>query len=124
MPVTIISNPAGTNTPVGAVIAWFGSLSGVPTLPSGWQLCDGSQITDARSPMKTQYTPNINGNSEATKFFMRGSTTSGTTGGSYNGAGDLYMSGGGSSSGPGYIVNSRFTVIPPFIEAIFIMRIF
>lgn len=64
--------------PIGAVIPWFGSITGCPSLPTGWQLCNGNQITDARSPMNGQNTPNLNGGSNR---MVRGNTTSGGTGG-------------------------------------------
>lgn len=64
--------------PIGAVIPWFGSITGCPSLPTGWQLCNGSSITDVRSPMYGQNTPTLNSGSNR---MLRGSTTSGTTGG-------------------------------------------
>jgi microcystin-dependent protein len=64
--------------PIGAVIDWFGSITGCPALPKGWQLCDGSAITDARSPMNGQNTPTLN---SGVNRMTRGNTTSGGTGG-------------------------------------------
>lgn len=121
MPVTIISNPTGTNTPVGAIIPWDGSLVGVPALPSGWQLCDGSVISDVRSPMHGQNTRALNGNSNATKLFIRGSTTSGTTGGVTGISANTQTSGGGNTNG---LPPTETSTIPPFMEMIWIVRIF
>ena len=63
--------------PIGAVLPWAKTLAGTPALPAGWQECDGGVINNALSPMNGQNTPNING----TPRFVRGNTTSGTTGG-------------------------------------------
>jgi len=63
--------------PIGAILAWAKSITGVPALSPQWQECDGSQITDAESPMYLQNTPNLN----TTQRFLRGASTSGTTGG-------------------------------------------
>ncbi len=63
--------------PVGSIVAWLKTLAGVPqTLPVGWVLCDGSAISDADSPMDGQNTPDLNGGE-----FLRGSSTTGGTGG-------------------------------------------
>lgn len=70
--------------PIGSIIAWHGSLMGVGVLPEGWQLCDGSQITDPTSPLQFSNTPNLNGSTVSLSGdasggrFLRGSTLSGT----------------------------------------------
>jgi len=64
--------------PVGAIIAWLKSFTSVPqTLPTGWKECDGSEIIDADSPMIGEHLPDLNGGE-----FLRGSSTTGGTGGS------------------------------------------
>lgn len=67
-------NPAVTYGafPIGTILFWAKSLTGVPgSLPSGWQECDG-----------TNGTPNLIGTTDATKRFVRGTTsTTGGTGG-------------------------------------------
>lgn len=64
--------------PVGGKVAWLKSLTGTPaSLPAGWAECDGSTISDSDSPMNGQALPNLN----STHRMLRGSTTSGTTGG-------------------------------------------
>lgn len=64
--------------PIGAVLPWFGSISGCPSLPDGWQVCDGSAINDVRSPLYGQTTPQLN---SGTHRIIRGSTSSGSVGG-------------------------------------------
>jgi len=67
--------------PVGSILAWHPNLGGVPSLPAGWQLCNGSTITSG--PMAGRVTPNLNGTTisasgdSAGGRFLRGSTTSG-----------------------------------------------
>ncbi len=73
------TNNHPTMVPVGAVVAWLKSFTGVPqTLPIGWLECDGSVISDGDSPMDGQTLPDLNGDNR----FLRGETTSGGTGGS------------------------------------------
>ena len=63
---------------VGSVIASINHLAGYETPDECWQSCDGSLITDNQSPLKGQYTPDLNGDSESTKLFLFGSTVSGS----------------------------------------------
>jgi len=67
-----------TTPPIGAVIAWMKSFTGVPaTLPGGWVECDGSVISDADSPLNGETLPDLNGDNR----FLSGSAASGVTGG-------------------------------------------
>lgn len=66
------------DVPIGGVIPWLNNITGVPNLPIGWALCDGSTINDALSPMNGQTIPDLNGDNR----FLRGSDTAGGTGGS------------------------------------------
>ena len=52
------------NCPIGTIIPWLANLTGTPSLPSGWALCDG--VTGR---------PNLN----STASYLRGTT--GLTGG-------------------------------------------
>ena len=68
--------------PVGAIIAWHKSLSGVPTLPDGWVECDGSLVDNLQSPLDGQRTPNLNNAKNAWNqggAYLRGGTTSSNT---------------------------------------------
>jgi hypothetical protein len=75
-----VSAGAGV-VPVGGVMAWMKSFPNTPSLPSNFAECNGQTLSDANSPYDGQAIPNLNG-SGGTKRFLRGSTTSGTTGGS------------------------------------------
>lgn len=62
-----ISTTDGTiNMPIGTIIPWLLNLTGTPTIPSGWRVCDG-----------TNGTPDLNDD-----VYLRGTSgTTGTTGG-------------------------------------------
>ncbi len=59
--------------PVGSITAFYPALSGVPALPGSWMLCDGSEITDASSPMYGETLPDLNADGR----FLKGADTSG-----------------------------------------------
>ena len=64
--------------PIGSIIAWAKSITGVPQLlPGNFVECNGQVLSDDTSPLNGQTIPNLNGNNN----FLRGSSTSGTTGG-------------------------------------------
>ena len=65
------------DVPIGGIISWAKTLSGVPNLAEGWVECDGSVLTDSQSSLNGQTIPDLNGG-----IFLRGDTTSGGTGGS------------------------------------------
>jgi microcystin-dependent protein len=69
----------GHLVPVGGIISWVKSLTGVPALGQGWHECDGSVLSDAESPLNGQTLPNLNGS--GTYRMLRGADTSGGTGG-------------------------------------------
>ncbi len=68
--------------PVGSVLAWMKNMSGTPGLPAGWVECNGQTLADAGSVYNGQLLPDLNGNVDSVHKFLRGATTSGTTGGS------------------------------------------
>ena len=138
------------DAPIGSIVAWAKSLSGVPNLAEGWVECDGSVLVDALSPLNGQTIPDLNGD-----IFLKGQTTSGTTGGAttashrhdmnsgggtnlidngkyigYDGASStnltVYDTSGGAVSAN--IIEGRTalkapSIIPPFYEVVWIMRI-
>lgn len=65
----------------GTIKAWHKSLTGMPSnmLTAFWKECDGAAISDAESPFDGQSLPNLNGTTDATRIFIRGSTTSSNT---------------------------------------------
>jgi len=70
------------NVPVGCVLAYLKSFTGVPALPGSWVECNGQVLSDAASPLNGQTIPNLNGSGVGgIKRFLRGATASGATGG-------------------------------------------
>ena len=113
-----------TPSPIGSIVGWMKSFTGVPqTLPTGWIECDGSTISDATSPMDGEAVPNLN---SGTKRFLRGSTTSGGTGGA-----DSYThthaqgpdDGSPWFSGYGQVNSVEVSALPTYYEVVWIIRI-
>lgn len=67
--------------PVGSTLAWLKSFTNTPALPDGYVECNGQTLSDSDSVYNGQTIPDLNGSS-GTQRFLRGSTSSGTTGGS------------------------------------------
>ncbi len=63
--------------PIGAIIAWLKSTTGVPALPAGWVECNGGNVSNVNSPINGQPIPDLN----TTNLFLRGNSTSSSTGG-------------------------------------------
>ena len=64
--------------PIGGIIPWCKSFTGVSSLPASFAECDGSVISDADSPMNGETLPDL----LDPQSYLRGNTTSGGTGGS------------------------------------------
>ena len=81
--LNVVSTPFGAFTgimPIGSIVAWHKTLTGVPTLPVGWVQCDGQTLSDKDSALDGQVIPDLNGSGGATaNRFLRGAATSGTT---------------------------------------------
>ena len=126
-----VINGHGLNTnfivPIGGIIAWAKSMTGVPTLPSNYLECNGSTISDSESPMNGQALPDING----TQRFIRGANSSGGTGGSdvhlhgqnATDQGDNIQSGTGVSEDSLDAFTDNASSLPSYIEMVWVMRI-
>ena len=94
--------------PIGVVIPWHKSMTGVAPLPDGWLECNGQTISDAASPMNGQAVPDLNSQVYAggRGRYIRGGNTSGGTNAStkLTGNGAMYQFSYGSSGyyGIGY----------------------
>lgn len=51
---------SGGDVPLGAVIDWW-RPNGTVDVPAGYQICNGSEITDPRSPLVGAFTPDLVG---------------------------------------------------------------
>ena len=63
--------------PIGTVLPWLKTFTSTPALPDGFVECDGSVLSDADSPYNGETIPDLNGDNR----FLRGNSTSGSTGG-------------------------------------------
>ena len=126
----IISQNSATNPtppPIGSVVGWAKTMTSVPqTLPAGWVECDGSTISDTDSPLNGVTIPNLLGPAVNTKRFLRGSTTSGTTGGADSTSHNHTQGkddGSPNSSSKGIIVAQTVSSLPSYYEVVWIIRI-
>ncbi len=81
--VDLVTTPIGAFTglvPIGTILAWHKSLSGVPGLPTNFVECSGQTLSDKDSPLDGVQIPDLNGaiTSPSDNRFLRGATTSGT----------------------------------------------
>jgi hypothetical protein len=118
--------------PVGAVIAWLKSYTNTPALDDRFVECNGQTLSDAGSVYNGQTIPNLNASGGGDKRFLRGSTTSGTTGGSetHNHTGNTgYSSPAGGTAGSGNVAEihrhsiSSDSSLPSYYEVVWIMRV-
>lgn len=116
--------------PIGSVQAWLKSFTNTPALPDGWVECNGQALSDADSVYNGQTIPNLNGSS-STQRFLRGCTSSGTTGGSdachthsVSGCNAIVASGAGATVTCLTCTTSGGTaVIPSYYQVVWIMRV-
>jgi len=66
---------SGCSVPIGGIIFFHISLSGVPALPANFAGCNGQVLSDASSPLNGRTMPNLNN----TEVYVRGGLTSGNT---------------------------------------------
>jgi len=131
--------------PIGTILPWLKSYTNTPqALPTGWVECDGSVISDADSVYDGQTLPDLNGGE-----FVRGAATSGGTGGAATNTANLHetsvvgsqaeahpvgiLAGGATSlvatSAGGANLSARsattdaFSILPPYYNVVWIMRI-
>ena len=120
--------------PIGCIVAWHKTMTGVPSLPAAWVECDGSAISDAESPMNGQTLPDMN----STQSFLRGASASGSTGGSdtkdlrhthtvdiSGWSGSNIAPGGtyGDDGSSGTALTTTEDILPTYVEVVWIMRI-
>ena len=137
--------------PVGAVTAWLKNLPNVPTnLPPGWVECNGQVLVDTNSALNGVTIPNLNGQLGEAQRFLRGASTSGSTGGGahshqwygygsggsalglvYGGAAASSWDAGGNvqrfPNTGSYLPQSQYTTraetLPNYYEVVWIMRV-
>jgi len=75
--LTVYASASNLGAPVGTVASWLKTLTGTPALPDNWTECDGSVVSDGDSVYDGETLPDLNGDNR----FLRGSSSSGSTGG-------------------------------------------
>ncbi len=110
--------------PIGGAVAWLKTLTGTPALPGNWVEANGQTISDAASEYNGVAVPNLNASGGGTQRFLRGSTTSGTTGGSethtHNISLNVFAGGNNYAFTTG---DSTGASVPPYYEVVWIIRI-
>jgi hypothetical protein len=108
--------------PIGIVLPWFKDLPGVPALGANFVECNGQLLDDPESPLDGQFMPDIN---TGAARFIRGGLSSGTVGGI-----DSFGTALADNAGVGTAQNFVTTdfspgamPIPPFITAVYVMRV-
>lgn len=121
------------SVPIGTILPWAKSITGVPALPAQFVECNGSVLSDAASPLNGQTMPDLN----TTKRFLRGSATSGTTGGSdtvnlehthgLTSIGSISLGGGGGSTvtlgTPNNGLSATTSTLSAYMEVVYIIRV-
>ena len=102
----LYGSEVNTFVPIGAILPWAKSITGVPSLPSNFVECNGQTLSDADSPLDGQTIPDLNGDNR----FLRGNSTSGDTGGSET---HTHTGTTGSSGSIGLADGNPFDVAPP-----------
>ena len=120
--------------PIGSITAWHKSFANTPSLPSEFVECNGQTLSDVESVYNGQTIPNLNAFSGSSQKFLRGSISSGNTGGSDSHSHTLnglpYHNIDSSFGGSGaYDLTSNSNTtdstssLPPYFEIVWIMRI-
>lgn len=109
---------------VGHVSAFLKSLTNTPSLTSRMVECNGQTLSDAQSVYNGVVIPNLNASGGGTKRFLRGSTTSGSTGGSetHNHTFNLAVTGACGGSCGISLINSTST-LPSYYEVVWTLGI-
>jgi len=119
--------------PIGAILPWAKTITGVPALNDHFVQCDGQTLSDAESLLNGEVIPDLNGDNQ----FMRGNSTSGGTGGTaththtgttnadagndqYQGAEGTLVATNGHTHG---FTSDASATLPPYYNIVWIMRV-
>jgi len=113
------------DVPVGTILSFAKSLTGVPTLPNSFVECNGQTLVDANSTLNGTVIPDLNGDNR----FLRGNATSGGTGGSeththtLSNNGEIATDGGNNSLSINSDATSAASTLPTYYGVVWIMRV-
>jgi len=115
--------------PIGSIVAWAKNLPSVPDLPASFVECNGQVLSDADSPLNGQTIPDLNA-SAGTERFLRGSTTSGATGGAETHSHTTAVDNPRNEGAGAAVANSEFgdavtteSSLPSYYEVVWVMRV-
>jgi hypothetical protein len=116
---------------IGTIISWYKTPL-TPALDNKWVECNGQTLSDASSPYDGQVIPNLNGSGGATRRFLRGSTTSGGTGGAETNTHSHTITttaqqdtGNDTTRKPivTSVSNETINILPAYFEVVYIMKV-
>ena len=105
--------------PIGIILPWAKTLTGVPALSDNFVECNGQVLSDAESPLDGQTIPDLNGDNR----FLRGNSTSGGAGGATSHThttDDASVTSGGASRVRSINPSDH---LPPYYDVVWIMRV-
>lgn len=111
--------------PIGIVIGYAKNLASLPALPGTWAECNGQVLNDSESPLDGATLPDLN----VTQRFLRGSVSSGDTGGTERHTHGFQSGVGALSGGEINVAQNQFpgtteeNHLPPYYELVFIIRV-
>ena len=70
--ISAVASGSPIQVPIGSVLDWYKSLSGIVALPWGWVQCDGQTLVDSQSPLNGIVIPNLNGAGGGADTFSNG----------------------------------------------------
>lgn len=108
----------GTRIPIGSILPWAKSFTGVPSLPWGWEECNGQVLSDSDSPLNGQTLPDLN----VTQRFLRGAGTSGSTGGSDTHSHTIPGGAVGNAGLLGSNTTNAASTLPAYYQVVFIIK--
>lgn len=110
---------------IGTIKPYAKSFIGIPSnnFTAFWKECDGTVLSDAESLLNGQILPDLN----TTKRFLRGSSTSGTTGGADTHIHSISNSGGSAGTGGaghiGTFDSGAGSTLPACYEVVWIIKV-
>jgi hypothetical protein len=116
--------------PIGGIVAWCKTLvfgTSAALLIPNFLECNGQVVVDGGSPFDGMALPDLNGAGAGNNRFLRGSSTSGTTGGAATHAHTLLLATppihGGAPDGTYEPTTTTVSHIPPYYEVVWVIRI-
>ena len=113
---------------IRSVMAWLKNYENTPALPDSWIAAKGQALLDPESPYHEQNLPNLNGTNAGTRRFLRGSNSSGSTGGtethSHNIGFPAETSAGFGTDVHGHPgITETSSTLPSYYEVVWIIRV-